>query len=379
MDQAAYIKHLHTVSYLAGCAVRSETPDRKLVDAVDCDELLDAAGRHTMSAITAMALQAAGANTQRVTEESARGVWKAAQLETDWQLIRSAMEEAEIWYCPVKGAVVKDLYPSLGMRQMADYDVLFDATRSDDVRAIMERLGFSCESFGRFHHDVYHKLPVSNFEMHRTLFNEVHGTALARYYAAVKDRLVKDPDNGFGWHMSAEECYVYLLAHEYKHFASGGTGLRSVLDIYVYLRKYEAEMDWDLIHGMTSELGLEDFERQQRSFAKHLFSNEELSQDEEELFVYLATSGTYGTSTHGVENRMAKEGDGPLGKLHYLFKRVVLSMDSVKHSYPFFYRHKVLLPALVVYRLGRAVSIRRKQVSREIKQVMRYHGGAKAD
>ena len=379
MELASYIQQMKTSSYLAGCAVREEVPNMEAVDAAGFEGLLDTAGHHMLSAVVATALQAAGVNSTRVNEEVARGLWKTAQLEADWQRIRPQLEEAGIWYCPVKGAVVKDLYPSFGMRQMADYDVLFDASRSKDMRAIMEGLGFSCESFGRFHHDVYHKLPVSNFEMHRSLFTEGHGAELAHYYATVKDRLIKDADNNFGWHMSAEECYVYLLAHEYKHFASGGTGLRSVLDIYVYLRKYEASMNWDLIREQAGILGIADFEQQQRTFAQHLFGNAELTPDEENLFIYLATSGTYGTTAHSVANKLDKESNGIFGKLHYLATRVFLPMDAVKYGYPFFYRHKVLLPVLVVYRLGKSFSVSRKQVMREIKHVVRYRGKTKAD
>lgn len=379
MDRVAFLQRMTTVSYLAGCAVREEVPDVGGINLVDCDEIIYVARTNTLAAVTARALQSAGVSTPQITEEAARGMWVTSQLEADWQRIRSQLEEAGIWYCPVKGAVVKDLYPSFGMRQMADYDVLFDASRSKDMRAIMEGLGFSCESFGRFHHDVYHKLPVSNFEMHRSLFAEGHGAELAHYYATVKDRLIKDADNNFGWHMSAEECYVYLLAHEYKHFASGGTGLRSVLDIYVYLRKYEACMNWDLIREQAGILGIADFELQQRTFAQHLFGNAELTPDEENLFIYLATSGTYGTTAHSVANKLDKEGNGIFGKLHYLATRVFLPMDAVKNGYPFFYRHKVLLPVLVVYRLGKSVSVSRKQVMREIKHVVRYRGKTKAD
>ena len=58
------------------------------------------------------------------------------------------------------------------MRQMSDVDILFDASHANDVKEALESLGYTTESFGKGNHDVYHKEPVSNFEMHRDLFGQ---------------------------------------------------------------------------------------------------------------------------------------------------------------------------------------------------------------
>ena len=37
-------------------------------------------------------------------------------------------------------------------------------------------------------------------------------------------------------HFTDEDFYVFIVAHEYKHFADlGGTGIRNLVDRYVYL------------------------------------------------------------------------------------------------------------------------------------------------
>ena len=41
---------------------------------------------------------------------------------------------------PLKGSVIKDLYPRMGMRQMSDNDILFDAERTKDVRTIIIKI-----------------------------------------------------------------------------------------------------------------------------------------------------------------------------------------------------------------------------------------------
>ncbi len=373
MDQGAYLDSLRLVCALAGCAVRQQAPDPSMLECVDSQQLIDAAKSHTLAAITAMALQSAGVNTSQVSQEAARGLWKETQLEEDWVLVREALENAGIWYCPLKGAVLKDEYPQTGMRQMADYDVLFDAERTDDVRSIMEALGFRCEIFGATHHDVYHKLPVSNFEMHRSLFSVSSAPEMVEHFQNVKDHLTKDPDNEFGWHMDVTECYVYLMAHAHKHFALGGTGLRTPLDVYVYLRNHEDELNWERIREGTHELGIDDFEERMRTFAQRVFALEKplaLQADDEELFRYLATSGTYGTTVHQVQNKLAKKGRGVPRKLAYLVERVFPSREIFREVYPFYSGSRLLYPAMVVFRLGRALTVSRKRVLTELAVIL---------
>ena len=49
----------------------------------------------------------------------------------------------------------------------------------------MTGLGFSVEEYDEGNHDAYHKRPVSNFEMHRTLFSSDDPANLYPYYAGV--------------------------------------------------------------------------------------------------------------------------------------------------------------------------------------------------
>ena len=88
-------------------------------------------------------------------------------LEYERKAIFEEFGKNGIWYMPLKGAVLKDYYPLPVMRQMSDNDILFDASRADDVKMIMESLGFTSVYFDTGHQDDYQKAPVSHFEMHR--------------------------------------------------------------------------------------------------------------------------------------------------------------------------------------------------------------------
>lgn len=139
---------------------------------------------------------------------------------------------------PLKGAIIKEYYPVFGIRQMSDNDILFDEIRANDVWEIMVSLGYSAVKYNEGHRDDYQKPPFNHFEMHRVLFTESNNDIFSNYYKCVKNRLVKDEDNNYGYHFTNEDFYIYMIAHEYKHYSWGGTGIRSLLDTYVFLQKF---------------------------------------------------------------------------------------------------------------------------------------------
>ena len=201
---------------------------------------------------------------------------------------------------PLKGSLLKDLYPKLGMRQMSDNDILCDSGRMKDIYDILTENGFRCVHFGKDNDDAYFKDPVYNFEMHRSLFREEHIGVLYDYFKDVKERLIKDDGNDFGYHFRNEDFYLYMIAHEYKHYTFVGTGVRSLVDTYVFLRKFSSSLDWEYINAELAKLGVADFERSNRELALKVFSMKQLTKEDRKELEYYAMSGTYGKK----ENRV---------------------------------------------------------------------------
>ena len=220
------------VIYLVSCAVNDRIPDTGRIAAMDLAAVCAFASRHMIAAAAAMALQSAGCREKCFRQTAAAAQRKAVIFQKTLEDVKKGLEEAGIWYMPLKGAVLKDLYPKYGMREFADHDILFDASRAEDVKAIMEGLGFTAKRFGISYHDSYCRNPCLNFEMHRSLFSLGTDEKLYAYYQHVEDRLIS---NGYEKRFTPEDFYVYMTAHEYKHYSSGGTGLRSLTDTYVYL------------------------------------------------------------------------------------------------------------------------------------------------
>lgn len=360
---------INDLIYLCGCAVRMEVPDKKRAEELDLDMLYKAADAHMLTSAVAFALESAGINDTRFSQAKWKAIRKIALLDADRKNVFARFEEEGIWYMPLKGVVLKELYPKFGMRQMSDNDIYFDKTRTDDVRQIMVDLGFTVEHFGKFNHDVYYKKPVSNFEMHRELFPSIAEEKIYNYYTRIDDHMLKDEHSKYGRRLSNEDFYLFIISHEYKHFSGGGTGLRSLLDTYVFLNKYSDLLDMDYISAECEKLGIQEFEKNNRILAQKLFSGEELDDKEKEMFGYFISSGVYGNIDFYVENKVNKLGGGKQGKLRFIMSGLFMPMETVKCVYPFFYRHKILLPALFFYRLGKALTVSRGMTINKLKKL----------
>lgn len=344
--------------YLLSCAVNGIVPDSERVRSADMDKLYGYSKYHSVQSAVCIALERAGVIHKQFHEEMNKIIRNNILFDMERQAILDEFEKHGIWYMPLKGAILKELYPENGMRQMADNDILYDSTKQDTVKIIMLSKGYSAESIGNNHHDIYHKLPVLNFELHTCLFKETHvNKSLYKYYSDYMRLLKKDPENGFGYHLSDEDFYVFMTAHEYKHFSLSGTGIRSLLDCYVYCKEKGSQLDWKYINEQCIKLEIADYEQQRRELSMKVFSSDELSvlnEAENEMLMHYLKMGTYGTYENGIENKLKNQ-----SKAGYVLHNVFPSVKYIRRSVGFVDKWPVLYPVGIVYRWGRIMVKRR--------------------
>ena len=359
------------VIYLVHCALNGVVPQQDRLADMDLGMVLKASRRHQLSSACAMALESAGVHDVRFVQELGKAVRKIALMDADRAELLRRMDEQGIWYVPLKGCVLKDLWPAYGMRQMADNDILFDESRANDTRAIMESMGYRTDHFDRGNHDVYFKDPVYNFELHRFLFTQTFDPTIYSYYRDIDRLLVSDGDGTCGRHMRDEDFYVYFLAHEYKHVKAGGIGLRALADTYVWLRAKSDVMDWDYVAEQLDALGITELERQNRQLALALFTGEELTQEDEALFEYMVESGAYGTLAHSVSNQIAQYGRGG-----YFLRQAFPSIERMAPNYPILKRVPVLYPVCWALRLANALATKPRKVFYQLRATLPFGSGA---
>ena len=363
MTQDEYRNEMNDVIYLVSCALNKEVPDAERIRGMDLPRVCKAASRHMLAAACAMALESAGVKDKDFTQAKAKAIRKVALMDREAACLYRKLEEAGIWYMPLKGSVLKEDYPAYGMREMSDRDILFDASRAEDVKSIMEDMGFEPIRFGHGEHDTYQKKPVSNFEMHRELFNyHIRESRFAgNWYADVKALLIPDEGCRFRFHFTREDFYVYMVAHEYKHFSERGTGLRSLADTYVYLTRENPDLS--LVAAETDRLGLSEYEAANRSLALHLFGGGELTDADRSMLEYILFSGTYGT----IRNVVRREG----GTWGYIVSRLTLPRYLMLENYPILKKRPFLYPFVWVYRLVHGFFFKHKKFMFQLKSAFR--------
>ena len=164
---------------------------------------------------------------------------------------------------PLKGAVLRELYPKPEYRQMGDLDYLVDSDEDimKQMGDVLHMLGYADgEGVGlESSHDVYMKPPYMEVEIHRRLLPPTEENHW--HTDDIWERLVKDKSNPYLLHMTNEDFYLFHLLHFEKHYSMGGSGIRSILDQYYLMKQYGNTMDWDYINRLLTKMNYVDFEK----------------------------------------------------------------------------------------------------------------------
>lgn len=379
-------KIYYDVIYLTACGVNSVRPSEAFLmelkrrgeenRAADTqagqqvsylEQLYRVSRAHSLDALVGSTLRQAGIELPRNwTEGIAKAVRKALLFDAERKGILDFMEQRGIWYLPLKGVVLKDYYPAVGMRQMSDNDILYDADFGRELLEYMKSRGYRAVSMGIGTHDVYRKEPVLNFEMHRALYGTSHDPKWVTYYRNVKERLLPDNGSSYGYHFSREDFYVYLVCHAFKHYSVSGTGLRTLLDFYVYLRAEETQLDIAYIRRECEVLGIAAFEELSKTLSKKIFAlpgdcsqedfEKRLSLEEGEALSYYLCSGVHGTRINYTKKEVQKR-----GKVGFLLYKLFLPLPLMEDSFPILQKAPFLLPVCWVVRWIKPFFVRERR------------------
>lgn len=341
--------------------------------------------------------------------------YRKLRFDVEREQILQELSAKGLSYLPLKGILVADYYPKMGMRSMADNDILYGFVEAEESTAkdlgkedsslktaasagyriaganeaeqeksvlsaqnriveIMEARGYEVKTLAG-NHDSFLKEPMFNFEMHRRLMAE--SSPFYFYYKNPWARAIRNEQNPFLFSFSDEDEYIYLLAHSFKHFDNSGCGIRFLIDLYVFLNRKGEGMDWNYVNRELHILHLAEFEKQMHEMALAAFSRDGmLSGEQEDMMFFLMGCGTYGTMQIRIDKQLQNlleetEGNAKQAKRRYVHDRLFPPVEVWKDAFPFFYRHRIFRPLLPVYRVGTALVHRPKNFWSEIKILWR--------
>ena len=215
--------------------------------------------------------------------------------------LERCFEEAGVVNQPMKGAVLRFLYPSPEMREMSDIDILIAEQNMEMASEILKQRGYlMAESIK--HHDIYKKPPFLIVEAHRALYDKTVDRNQHGYFSNFSRTKVKEGcqhTQVFG----VEDFYVYMMSHMAKHFYQTGCGIRHLVDIYVYLNTYRNSMDRKYVERELDRCGILTFTINMEQLAFGWLDGGKLSPLHEKLFDYMLDSGIYGKDENGIWNK----------------------------------------------------------------------------
>lgn len=282
------------------------------------------------------------------------------QVQQDYyrEKIADALRCAGIPYLPLKGEVLRKLYPSPDLRFSCDIDFLYPRERRGEVNAILSGLGFA-QAQSDLHNDVF-RLGAVTVEPHFELTDQ--GDPVRRYYRDVWARL--KTDDGAEYRFTDEDFYIFHLLHMYKHMLHGGAGVRAFIDLWLW-KNAHPEMDAAYLAGEYKTLGIEKFAGVCERLSRVWFDGEAGDADTDLLTDYIVVGGAYGNKEQSAQIQAAASGSSSGKRFRYLWGRIFLPYRFMRLRYPLLARLPFLLPFFWVVRWVQALFPRKRERIRQ--------------
>lgn len=276
-------------------------------------------------------------------------------------------EENGIDYLPVKGCVLKSLYPAPELRPMGDADILIRVEQYDKIVPLMEALGFRLDHeidydyIWRSEHLVaeLHKmlLPPGEKQMYELLGNGW-------------DRAVKT--QGCRYQLSCEDTFLHLFAHMTKHYQLSGIGCRQFVDLFVYQRSHP-DLDTQYLRRQLGRMNLLKFYENVQDLLQVWFEDAPENPVTDHMTEYIFSGGSWGTLENAIRTqamRHAAETGKPEGTRLSSFVNTVFPPARALHmKYPVLQKLPVLLPLVWIFRWLEVLVTRPARISRKMRVV----------
>ena len=301
---------------------------------------------------------------KQMRRDAELAIFCEANQELGAGVILDAFEECGIDCMPLKGYIIKHMYPSVEMRGMCDVDVLIHTDDMERIRPIMENNGFmmSVES----HHEYVYKSNTITVELHKSVV-PCYNRDLYEYYGDGWGFAKRKPGYNHRYEMATEDLYVYTAAHTAKHYLNGGAGIKHVADNYVM--RHKAEMNRQYIETELAKLGLIRFESILSRLADVWFGDGGYDGETKEMAYYILNSGAWGTKERADSSRVyreSKNGEYTSARLKVFFRTLFPSRQALSMRYGKIATHRPLYPFIAVYRWFDVLINRRNNIKRNL-------------
>lgn len=340
------------------CLVRSGITNEKAVppEKFDIEKIYSVAKSHQIRS-----LMLCGATTLEIDRELPvmadlfRGSYHEVVLDQwqaeTYQQLKERFEENGILYMPLKGTIMKPLYPQPEMRCMGDIDILIQSSQYENIKEILTELQFAFVTESD-HEYIWQKENGVVVELHKKLIPS-YNKGFYAYFGEGWERAQKS--EGHMHKMTENDEFLYIFTHFAKHYRDGGIGIKHLVDLWIY--KKANTLDEDYLRNELVKLNLCEFYENVNNVLKAWFEDGELDEKSELISTVIIKSGAYGLHERSVASSiLRKKADKPQAKTgNRLLKIVFQPYKNMCVMYPYLKKLPILLPVAYVIRIVNAI------------------------
>lgn len=329
----------------------AEVPSKKIVDLIDegmLQRLYSVSKTFDVANIVASALEKleklSGEVGMLFKKQQTMAVYRCEQMNYELERISQLFDEREISYIPLKGAVLRNIYPQPWMRTSCDIDVLVKDKDLDKAVSCLEKeLGYTQGEKGSHDISLFSKMGVS-VELHYSLIEDDVMEKADAVFENVWDYARKAFNESERYELSDDMFYYYHIAHMAKHFLIGGCGIRPFIDVFLLCTNVDFDAQSRKI--LLEKGGLLDFAKQVELLSRVWLDGGEHTVLTQDMRDYILQGGAYGTLENMVAIQQTKRG----GKFAYAMSRIWLPYGDLKIQYPAIEKRAWMLPFYQAYR-----------------------------
>lgn len=238
-----------------------------------------------------------------------------------------AFEENGIDYMPLKGTVLKELYPAHELRSMCDGDILIHPEQRKKLERIMPELGF--KPLSESDHEWNWICQELKIELHKRLVSSDDKD----YYSYFGEgwQFAKHQD-GHRWSMTEEDAFVFEFVHFARHYCTHGVSVRHIVDLWIHLRHKE-DLDRDYVRTQLDKMHMAAFYDNVMKLIDAWFYDGQWDEKTEFISDYIFSGGVSNALSERARAAQ-KTGDVHSGSSRVLLRRIFPAKKHIAWNYP---------------------------------------------
>ena len=330
--------------------------------------IIDVACRHEIAHLAAMALIKYNLITDEKQVEIARKLvydasYRDIKNNYTYNLASKVLTDGKICFIPLKGVILKELYPESFMRTSCDTDILVKKQDFERAVSLFQNIGFEIDGDLNFH-DVSLIYDDSNLELHFSICE--NNKKLDYVLKDVWDYSVKSENYKY---LETNDFFVFHhIAHMAYHFLAGGCGIRPFLDYYVL--KKNNYFDEQEVVKLCEKAKIGDFYKAVKMLTDVWFGKSEHTEFTRRIEKYILTGGAYGYFPNNAAAYTVMNG----GKIKYVLSLAFPKYSNMRVLYPILNRFPAMLPFFYIYRVYEKLFGKSSERAKERYKVIKGQG-----